>query len=29
MLQHQRHDDLAMIPLLGELARRVGGAASA
>ena len=25
MLQHQRHDDVAMVGLLGELARRVGG----
>ena len=27
MLQHQRHDDRAMIPLLGELARRVSAPA--
>jgi alkanesulfonate monooxygenase SsuD/methylene tetrahydromethanopterin reductase-like flavin-dependent oxidoreductase (luciferase family) len=29
MLQHQRHTDVDMVPLLGEVARRVGAPAEA
>jgi hypothetical protein len=28
-LQHQRHTDVDMVPLLGEVARRVGAPAEA